>query len=140
MKLKGIHGEAQRDFVKLLDDKVREMEGDIGKFKAAVSAAAPSDSAAPLALRLGSVEGSLAALVARAGISTPAWAQRLPAPLPPRLPAARTVPIRWPVGMTHGRDSQRVNEATTTNNDNHNSSHGSTTSAVRENHDHHHNS
>ena len=65
-KLKSIHGEAQRDLVKLLDDKVREMEGDIGKFKAAVSAAAPSDSAAPLALRLGNVEGSLAALVARA--------------------------------------------------------------------------
>ena len=65
-KLKSIHGAAQRDLVKLLDDKVREMEGDIRKFKAAVSAAAPSDSAAPLAFRLGNVEGSLVALVARA--------------------------------------------------------------------------
>ena len=65
-KLKGIHDQAQNNLVKFLDDKVRAMEDDIAKFKTAVGAAAPSDSAAPLALRLSSVEGSLAALVARA--------------------------------------------------------------------------
>ena len=65
-KFKGAQVEAQRDLVKLLDGKVREMESNIEKFKAAVSAGAPADSSAPLALRLGNVESNLATLVARA--------------------------------------------------------------------------
>jgi hypothetical protein len=44
--------------LKLLNGKVREMAADIRIFKAAVSAAAPSDSSAPLALRLGNVDSS----------------------------------------------------------------------------------
>ena len=52
--------------VQLLDGEVCEMESNIENFKAAVNAAAPADSGAPLALRLGNVDGGLATLVARA--------------------------------------------------------------------------
>ena len=65
-KLKTVQVEAQRDLVKLLDGRVREMESNIEKFKAAVGAAAPADSSVPMALRLGNVESTVATLVARA--------------------------------------------------------------------------
>ena len=98
------------------------------------AAAASVAAAAAAADRDQVVEATLRDLNARMGTASAGGPSTAPA-------GGQNGADLWPVGMTHGRDSQRVNEATTTNNNNnnHNIGYRSTTSAIRDNHDNHHN-